>query len=285
MEELAEFQEVYGIPRIRQVLESAEWCGKVLKQNPLETHENRERLKKLLSNDDENDQPSYDDYGFINEMFRGPCCALSDVSKCDSDVDEDVLAYFRKELQNLSSHGAKIQPVTNRKKKKKKKSQPSKSAVDEFGDYVGTSKQVDTTVVTDESTSMSNITGENRSDAIQDPLPNDATKLPSYSEVTADLMKTGIKESMGTERLYESDNDEKNRAMTKELIDDICKQDEDCTQMDVGDVAKKLEKVRLVLSKMPFGEDRQNFAADTMVEMIKTIGAEDLLISNSEDES
>lgn len=43
--------------------------------------------------------------------------------------------------------------------------------------------------------------------------------------------------------------------------------------------------MRSALSKMSFGADRQNLAADAMIEMIKTLGAEDLFASSSEEET
>lgn len=39
-----------------------------------------------------------------------------------------------------------------------------------------------------------------------------------------------------------------------------------------------------MLSKMSFGPDRQNLAADAMIEMIRTLGAEDLFSGSSDDE-
>uniref|UniRef100_A0A914S9I1 Uncharacterized protein n=1 Tax=Parascaris equorum TaxID=6256 RepID=A0A914S9I1_PAREQ len=74
--------------------------------------------------------------------------------------------------------------------------------------------------------------------------------------------------------------------LAKSMIDGLFGMDaNNAKNGEISDIAAKFDQVRSALSKMSFGADRQNLAADAMIEMIKTLGAEDLFASSSEEET
>ncbi|EFO23991.2 hypothetical protein LOAG_04495 [Loa loa] len=135
IEELNECRELYGIPRIWQVLEAGNWRGKIMKMNPLESNEQRDFGKIGLPNTSlvkKSSEDSFDGEEFISEdydmtdedkevilkLFGGPKVSFSSLMK-DVDVpDPAVTEHFRQEAEKL-----KRENKLTASKRKKRRSQ------------------------------------------------------------------------------------------------------------------------------------------------------------------
>ncbi|VDM37617.1 unnamed protein product [Toxocara canis] len=263
--QLQEYAELHGIARIRQVLESAKWAGKVMKENPYNLVNLACRVMKK-SVDEE--AVSEEDCRLIEQMFGGPRQSLSDVYKDVPDVDEDVLAYLKQEINNSETAPNKQSSTYTKKKKKKTKTTKSE---DEFGEFMS----AESSMTKKES---------NGSDQVPSGLEG-SIETSEVEENAVCSHSNEVQPPNAQSKDGEAPNHELSE-LAKSMIDGLFGKDANVAKhSEVSDVATKFDQVRCALSKMSFGADRQNLAADTMIEMIKTLGAEDLFASSSEEEA
>ncbi|MCP9264333.1 hypothetical protein DINM_022383 [Dirofilaria immitis] len=241
IEDLNECHELYGIPRIWQVLEAGNWKDKIIKMNPLKSKEQR----------------SFEKTEMILKLFGGPKVPFDSLMK-DVDVpDPGVIEYFKQEMEKLKRQN---KLAANKKKKK------SKATVNEFGEFVDASNstQMSNNVVTQNS---SNVDSSNNEHVGIDVNVHEKNEEKIVQESSAGNFKDYAESSK--KNSYELSN------VAQSIIDELHDKsiDEHGTSL-----ANKIHAARSALLKMPFGPERQNLAADTMTAVIKSIGDSDLLI-------
>uniref|UniRef100_A0A915BSD2 Uncharacterized protein n=1 Tax=Parascaris univalens TaxID=6257 RepID=A0A915BSD2_PARUN len=263
--QLHEYAELHGIARIRQVLESAKWAGKVLKENPYNLVDLTRRVT-MKSLDEE--VVSEEDCRLIEEMFGGPRQSLSDVYEDVPDVGEDVLAYLKRELDNSSATTSNHSSASSKRKKKKA---ISTKCENEYGEFVcAESSETKREMSRNAPVTLAEANGAECNEVEQEP------HFCHVGEVQASNVQHNDSEKANHE-LSE---------LAKSMIDGLFGMDaNNAKNGEISDIAAKFDQVRSALSKMSFGADRQNLAADAMIEMIKTLGAEDLFASSSEEET
>lgn len=281
LQELAQFCEFHGLSRIRQILESANWTGRVMKDDPMKSMEHRLKIAAMAA-DRKPGLISKEDKRLI-ELGFGPRRSMSDVYEDVPDVEEDVMAYLKEEMENLK---LPVRAHSARNKKKKKKSKGRK-AEDEFGEFKSCNSDCAVANGTVEIPSFPEPSSS--SDYIA--TSPDSSAQASASNVSS-ASSTGIPKSVRTEAdAAVADSENSTTAGSRELsflaksmIDGLFGKNPNGENVS-KDVALKFEQVRATLAMMTFGPDRQNLAADTMIQMIKTLGAEDLFAESSEEET
>ncbi|KAM3722119.1 ATP-dependent helicase/nuclease subunit [Dirofilaria immitis] len=281
IEDLNECHELYGIPRIWQVLEAGNWKDKIIKMNPLKSKEQRSFEKtgfpssaaEKSSEDSFDDEESKlgdcditeEDKEMILKLFGGPKVPFDSLMK-DVDVpDPGVIEYFKQEMEKLKRQN---KLAANKRRKKKK----SKATVNEFGEFVDASNstQMSNNVVTQNS---SNVDSSNNEHVGIDVNVHEKNEEKIVQESSAGNFKDYAESSK--KNSYELSN------VAQSIIDELHDKsiDEHGTSL-----ANKIHAARSALLKMPFGPERQNLAADTMTAVIKSIGDSDLFNSSSDDE-
>ncbi|VDK73437.1 unnamed protein product [Litomosoides sigmodontis] len=262
IEELNGYRELYGIPRIRQILECGDWSSKIMKRNSGSVSSPSKKCSDD-SFDEEFGSKNYDmtaeDKKMILKLFGDPKVSFDSLMG-DVDVpDPAVIEHFRQEREKLKRQN-KLAASKRRKKKKSKV-----ATMSEFGEFVGASSST-----------------QIRSDAS---MQNSSNVMNSAKNEYTDVNVQGGHESNGDNCKNYAKSSEKNsrelssvsRAMIDELFDrNVDKQG--------TSLVNKIHAARSALLKMPFGPERQNLAADTMVAVIKSIGDTDLFNSSSDDE-
>lgn len=263
VEDLNEFHELYGVSRIWQILEVGNWNGKIMKKNPLESNEQRdlEEIGRISNSAKKFSGESFDDEEFesldydltdedkemILKLFGGPTVSFDNLMK-DVDVpDPAVTEYFRQETEKLKRQ-SKL--AANKKGKKKK----SKVTTSRFGEFVGASRQISNSDSTQNSSNMVGST-ENEHHGVnlheeQEPIGSNCKDYPENN-------------------------------ISRSIIDELFDRN---IEKEGTSLVNKIHTTREALLKMPFGPERQNLAADTMVAVIKSIGDGVLFNSSSDDE-
>uniref|UniRef100_A0A0R3RGW0 BZIP domain-containing protein n=1 Tax=Elaeophora elaphi TaxID=1147741 RepID=A0A0R3RGW0_9BILA len=277
IEELNECHELYGVSRIWQILEAGNWSGKIMKMNPLGWNErdfeeirlpysgSAKKSSKDALDDEEFGSEDFDmtdeDKEMILKLFGGPKVSFDSLMK-DVDVPDPAVAeYFKQETGKLRRQN-KLAASKRRKKKKSKV-----TATNEFGEFVdaSSSAQISNDGVMQNS---SNVAGSTKDDHID-----------------ADVNMHDKKESSGGNCKDYPENSKKNShelsSVSRSMIDGLFDKSID---KQGTTLANKIHAARSALLKMPFGPERQNLAADTMVAVIKSIGDSDLFISSSDDD-
>uniref|UniRef100_A0A915PQ78 Uncharacterized protein n=1 Tax=Setaria digitata TaxID=48799 RepID=A0A915PQ78_9BILA len=274
IEELNECHELYGVPRVRQILETGNWNGKVMKTNPLESNGQRsvEEIGLPVNNSvRKSPEDSFDDVEFgcgdydmtdedkemILKLFGGAKVSFDNLVK-DVDVpDPAVIEYFKQEAEKLRRQNKTAANVT---------------AANEFGEFVGAgnSTQITGNVVTQDSS----CTGSPYSEHVD----VDADMHGMNEKKVAQDSKSGNFEDY---RENSKQNSPQLSDGTRSMIDKLLEGSND----EGTSLANKIQAARSALLKMPFGPERQNLAADTMVAVIKSIGDSDLFNSSSDEES
>lgn len=281
LQELAQFCEFHGLCRIRQVLESANWAGRVLKSDPMKSMEHRIKIA-LMAADRKPGLISDEDKRLI-ELGFGPRRSMSDVYEDVPDVEEDVIAYLKEEMENLKLP-VRAQSTRNKKKKKKAK---GRKAEDEFGEFKSYNSDCATANGTAEELNSSGLSSSSDYAATW----ADSSAEASASNVSS-ISSVEKPRSVQTEEDSAVADTEANTAgssrelsfLAKSMIDGLFGKNPSSDNVS-KDVALKFEQVRATLAMMTFGPDRQNLAADTMIQMIKTLGAEDLFAESSDEET
>ncbi|VDO52429.1 unnamed protein product [Onchocerca flexuosa] len=160
IEELNECHELYGVPRILQILEAGNWNDKIMKMNPLKSKEQRSFEKfglSIISSAKKSSDDSFDDEEFglgacnmtdedkemILKLFGGPKVSFDSLME-DIDVpDPEVAEHFRLEVEKLKRQNK----LAANKRRKKKKSKVT--TANEFGEFVdaGNSTQISSNLV------------------------------------------------------------------------------------------------------------------------------------------
>ncbi|CAG9530087.1 unnamed protein product [Cercopithifilaria johnstoni] len=269
IEELNECRELYGIPRIWQILEAGNWSNKIMKENPLVSNKQRdfEKVDHINSSAKESAEDSFDDEEFGSEdydmtdedkemilkLFGGPKVSFDSLMK-DVDIpDPAVTEYFRQETEKLRRQN-KLAASKRRKKKKSKV-----ATTNEFGEFVGASSSKQSNDGTKQN--LKNVMGSTKNKHIADDVNvNEEQELSGGN--CKDYPENSKKNS------YEISS------VSRSMIDGL---------FDKNTDKQGTSLARSALLKMPFGPERQNLAADTMVAVIKSIGDSDLFNSSSDD--
>ncbi|VDK44535.1 unnamed protein product [Anisakis simplex] len=214
--ELEEYAELHGIDRIRQVLESAEWINRVLKENNSHSLVTKQEMSHLTAKYKEGTKPLGDDEEFGEFM------------SAENDLSEDQEVKREQVFNSLELNDVKC------------------------------------------------------TEAMQHPtcsVETSSNTAHSLSEVGHGNVK---------EKSISMDSQPCDVANTKSMIDNLIAEDtnmmttsNDC---EMNQLVAKVDRVRCALSQMSFGEERQKLAVDTMMEVIKALGMDDLLLSSSSDE-
>ncbi|KAL3997793.1 hypothetical protein ACH3XW_12370 [Acanthocheilonema viteae] len=271
IEELNECRELYGVPRIWQILEAGNWSNKIMKKNPLESNKQRDFKKiGLISNPaKKSSEDSFDDEEFgsrihdmtdedkdmIVKLFGGPKLSFDNLMK-DVDVpDPTVTEYFRQETEKLKRQNKLV--ASKRKKKKKSKV----TTTNEFGEFVDaiSSTQMPNDGATQNSSDVMGLTKDKHTDV--------DVNVQEGQESSGD----NCKDYQGNSKK----NSHESNSVSPSIIDGLFDRNIDKQGTSLA---------RLALLKMPFGPERQNLAADTMFAMMKSIGDSDLFNSSSDDE-
>ncbi|VDK75225.1 unnamed protein product [Onchocerca ochengi] len=283
IEELNECHELYGVPRIWQILEAGNWNDKIMKMNPLKSKEQRGFEKiglPIISSAKKSSEDSFDDEEFglgacsmtdedkemILKLFGGPKVSFDSFME-DIDVpDPEVAEHFRLEAEKLKRQNK----LAANKRRKKKKSKVT--TTNEFGEFVdaGNSTQI-----------SSNLVAQNLSNV--DPPKNEYVDVDvNVHEKNEDKI---VQDPSAANFKDDSENSKKNSHelsnVARSMIDGLY--DESVGEQGTS-LANEIHAARSALLKMPFGPERQNLAADTMVAVIKSIGDTDLFNSSSDDE-
>uniref|UniRef100_A0AAF5Q2B7 BZIP domain-containing protein n=1 Tax=Wuchereria bancrofti TaxID=6293 RepID=A0AAF5Q2B7_WUCBA len=272
IEELSGYHELYGVPRIKQILEAGNWSDKTMKLNPLESNEQRDfkkidlpinkPAKKSSKNSFGDEEFGSDDCDMTNEekemilkLFGRPKVLFDSLIK-DADVpDRAVIDYFKLEVEKFK----KQNKVAANKRRKKKKSKVT--TANEFGEFVGARDLMSSNVLTQNSSNTKNeqIGVDIHMHREQESSVGNCKKSPESPKKDSYKLNS-VSQSM-IDGLFEKSVDEQGT-----------------------NLVNKIHAARSALLKMPFGPERQNLAADTMAAVIKSIGDSDFFNSSSDDE-
>ncbi|OZC05510.1 hypothetical protein X798_07516 [Onchocerca flexuosa] len=202
----------------------------------------------------------------ILKLFGGPKVSFDSLME-DIDVpDPEVAEHFRLEVEKLKRQNK----LAANKRRKKKKSKVT--TANEFGEFVdaGNSTQISSNLVEQ---NLSNVDSANNEYVDVDVNVHEKSEKKIVQESSAGNFKDYSENSK--KNSHELSN------VARSMIDGLYDKsiDEQGTNL-----ANKIHAARTALLKMPFGPERQNLAADTMVAVIKSIGDSGLFNSSSDDE-
>uniref|UniRef100_A0A183DZI3 Pre-rRNA-processing protein TSR2 homolog n=1 Tax=Gongylonema pulchrum TaxID=637853 RepID=A0A183DZI3_9BILA len=243
IEDLNECCELYGVSRIRQVLEAGNWRDKILKNNATSSagkpisamiSDRTSPAAKTSEDSFDDDDMTEEDREMILELFGTDTPFASLAKDCD-EPDPAVIEYFKLEAEKLKQQNKKC----SKKQKKKPNKEVNVSEVNEFGEFVcaNDSKKTSSVAVTQNSSTASSALGEQveASRAVQE---NSGETVPHFSK--CDESETPDEGS--GENLREMSDVA--RSMIDGLIDKSTAQNE--TGKDVADLANKFEEVNSI---------------------------------------
>ncbi|EJW76631.1 hypothetical protein WUBG_12459 [Wuchereria bancrofti] len=181
IEELSGYHELYGVPRIKQILEAGNWSDKTMKLNPLESNEQRDfkkidlpinkPAKKSSKNSFGDEEFGSDDCDMTNEekemilkLFGRPKVLFDSLIK-DADVpDRAVIDYFKLEVEKFKKQNKvaanvsfpKYCSLTSYPQRRGEKKKSKVTTANEFGEFVGARDLMSSNVLTQNSSNTKN---------------------------------------------------------------------------------------------------------------------------------
>ncbi|VDM97943.1 unnamed protein product [Thelazia callipaeda] len=244
VKDLNECRELYGISRIREILEAGDWKNKIIKKNPFTSQEHVDAKISSVFTD--------------NVLSRFLVNSLKDVgSDCSSVTDKDKGSILLIEviLKSFGRSNISFDSLV------KHSDIPDSEVMEYFKEETEKLSRQDNMVVKVSLHIKKKVCGNGETKCV----PKSDEKCSEH--YLFDAKKDNVRDSS---------------EMTRSVIDGLFSQP---VNEEVTNLASKIDETRSTLLKMPFGPERQNLAADTMMAVMDSIGDNELFISSSDDES